>query len=380
VHEITAEVIATIDQFDQLKAEWQSLFERCGEARISMSYEWHRTWWTHFGRERGPAPGGLRICTFRRGKELIGVLPLFLETKTKRLGFLTSGGHPGASACPEYLDILTLPEDAPSCLQEFTKLLEHPLLQRGWITLEIGFVATDSHVATYLATEIAPLRATWRRERKLPAPRADLAGGLTAYLSRCGGSQKLFRRLLNQEKRYPISLKVVTTEADLVTTLPLLFKLHQKTWQTRGHSGAFASSTIKSFHTDLTKQLQRKNRLFLATLYSEETPLVVIYGFIRATSFELYQLGMVDPKDTTLKSPGILCHLMCMRYLSEHGITLYDFLGGDEDYKKRFATVTAILLERQFIRPSIPTMLTLAKGAMRRGFSFVPRPSLRRIK
>lgn len=63
--------ITTDDGFDLLQEEWNQLVHRLDVPSPFQSWEWYRTWWTHFG-----TTYSLRILVFRDAGEVIGIAPL----------------------------------------------------------------------------------------------------------------------------------------------------------------------------------------------------------------------------------------------------------------------------------------------------------------
>src|SRR5207244_1626303 len=89
-------VVRTDAEWDALRAEWAALFVASPRAAPPLHFDWLRTWWRVYGPHYG-RPGSLRILTIRRGPELVGVLPLYLQVTgpglvgLRRLRFLSTG-------------------------------------------------------------------------------------------------------------------------------------------------------------------------------------------------------------------------------------------------------------------------------------------------
>src|SRR5947199_381527 len=63
--------------FDDLGEEWNRLLAASSADCLFLTWEWLRTWWSHFSTRRE-----LRIVTVRQGGELVAIAPL-----TVRPGF-----------------------------------------------------------------------------------------------------------------------------------------------------------------------------------------------------------------------------------------------------------------------------------------------------
>jgi CelD/BcsL family acetyltransferase involved in cellulose biosynthesis len=347
---LTVNVITEESDLPALKHEWQELFTHATHKSVPLSYYWNYTWWHQYGSQRGPLPGGLRVFLFREGGTLVGILPLFLEYPSRTLRFISSGGPPGDSVFPEFVDILALPHRTEECLSAFCAALSQPPILTEWRELECTFSKHGSAIESYFRIQVNIIPPLWKKERVLLSPYATLEGGFEKYLSNLGNSQKYFRRILRQSERLNLSFRVANDEKEIMTTLENLFRLHQQTWQKRGEPGAFHTETVKEFHRAVAKQLHEHGMLFLAELVESDKTIAVVYGFLLNGKFELYQTGIVEIKDTQLKSPGIAIHLYAMHYLAERQVYIYDFLGGEAEYKRRFANGHSTLVERRLIR------------------------------
>jgi CelD/BcsL family acetyltransferase involved in cellulose biosynthesis len=112
------------------------------------------------------------------------------------------------------------------------------------------------------------------------------------------------------------------------------FKLHSKRWRKRGLPGSFATKQLKSFHHEATSNLAREGFLRLTVLEVDSEIVGVLYGMqVGATRF-FYQCGF-DPEHKAL-SPGTLLVAKAINQAIEEGCELFDFLRGDEPYKRRW--------------------------------------------
>jgi CelD/BcsL family acetyltransferase involved in cellulose biosynthesis len=117
-------------------------------------------------------------------------------------------------------------------------------------------------------------------------------------------------------------------------------KIHQKDWQQRGQPGAFHSSSKVNFHENLVDLLGHNPAPMVAGLYEQKKLLYGIYGFQCERNFEFYQSGFDKDAQTEVKTPGILAHLLLMTELNKRGVVFYNFLSGEQRYKRELSTET----------------------------------------
>ena len=82
-----------------------------------------------------------------------------------------------------------------------------------------------------------------------------------------------------------------------------------------------------------------------------------LYGFVDHGRLYFYQSGFHYETDNRLK-PGFLTHYLAIRhYLEQSTVNEYDFLAGDSQYKRSFATETRPLYWIVVRRSTVPSIL-----------------------
>jgi CelD/BcsL family acetyltransferase involved in cellulose biosynthesis len=91
---------------------------------------------------------------------------------------------------------------------------------------------------------------------------------------------------------------------------------------------------LKKFHLDAAEALTQAGHLRLTVLETGGQTVGVLYGMqVGGTRF-FYQCGF-DPEHKAL-SPGTLLVATAIRHSIDEGCTRFDFLRGDEAYKRRW--------------------------------------------
>jgi CelD/BcsL family acetyltransferase involved in cellulose biosynthesis len=80
---------------------------------------------------------------------------------------------------------------------------------------------------------------------------------------------------------------------------------------------------------------------------------VVLYGFVTAGKFDLYQLGVTSMEGSTVHSPGVVANLLLMGRLAGMGVSRYDFLRGTSAFKTSLTTEQRNLVCVQAARRSL---------------------------
>ena len=320
------------------------------------SWAWQRTWWKHFG-----AGKELRILAARDDAErLVGLAPLCLSGEgrvvpNRSLLFL---GTERVSS--EYLDIIVDPEaeDATAIA-----LLSSVMELGNWQVLALTDLLPD---ATALRCWLPELR---RRgffvELKpcqecpyilLPRSLVDLRQAMSHSLR--GAVSRAARKLSNSGYSY----RQEVDPSALPNTLEHLYDLHAARWAARNRPGNFVDERVRRFHRDLAPTLGPDGGMRLGILRNGPRVIGVLYALEQSGTVSYYQSGF-DPSlphpslRSTTYSPGLVLIDAAIEDAIQRKQCEFDFLRGNEAYKRRWPTtlrrtwsVTAIRPEAWYAR------------------------------
>lgn len=261
----------------------------------------------------------------------------------------------------------------------------------GWLSLaESGDPVLDApfveHNAPLLAagagTEVAAalLRATWGaggvrglrlsgvdpaladaaggvafRNRVRPAPFVDLdrvreTGDPLAHLSANARSQ-IRRALRRLGAAGEVALERAGTEAEALAWFEAMVVLHQRDWQARGKPGAFADPFMPRFHRALIARAMEAGEVDLLRLSAGEAVLGYLYNLRRDGHVCAYQGGFDRAAADGQRKPGLVAHVLAIGRAAGEGAALYDFLAGEDRYKRSLATGSRDLVWTERVPP-----------------------------
>jgi CelD/BcsL family acetyltransferase involved in cellulose biosynthesis len=123
-----------------------------------------------------------------------------------------------------------------------------------------------------------------------------------------------------------------------------LARLHQATWQRRGHAGAFAEPHFTRFHHTLIDRALPHGEVELWRIGAGAAVIGYLYNFQHRGRILAYQSGfdyglLADRR----AKPGLTCHhLVIEKSLTAQRIC-YDFLAGDDRYKRSLSDAATTL-------------------------------------
>ena len=162
----------------------------------------------------------------------------------------------------------------------------------------------------------------------------DLRTGYDDYVRSLSKSLRYDVRRLDKPPFSSGEASIVSSTPETVQRdLDVLFDLHARRWRRRWQPGAF-TARHQAFHREWANLAAASGRLRLSTLLLGGQPVGAIYCMSLGGSTYYYQAG-VDPAHRSI-SPGTLLIASAVKNAVEEEHTRFDFLRGDEAYKRRW--------------------------------------------
>lgn len=301
------------DCIGSLRAEWQELAKHSPTATPFQTWEWQSAWLRSYRRAKRPL-----LVTIREGDDLVGLMPL-----TRSGGAWRTIRSLGSERASDYLHPLALAGRETSIAEAVADYLRD--------SAEADLIDLHQIRETNPLADKAP--ATTKIEQAT-CLLLDLPPTYEEYLATLGKSLRYdVRRLektLFKEDRATVEQ---VTEDQIGMGLDILFDQHKKRWRKRGLPGAFIGRS-QSFHHDWSSQAIKQGWLWLSILKLDGAPIGAIYAMRLGSTCYYYQAGF-DPAQSSI-SPGTLLVAATIRRAIEEGVQHFDFLRGDEPYKRRW--------------------------------------------
>ena len=139
-----------------------------------------------------------------------------------------------------------------------------------------------------------------------------------------------------------ITVQRAANTQEALAYLDQLAIFHNKRRATKDELGAFESRSIVNFHVTLIPKLFVKKHVDLLKITSGVTTIGYLYNFVRNGKVYFFQSGFNYENDPKMK-PGLLTHALAIQFYVENGMSEYDFLAGDAQYKRSLAKQTRAL-------------------------------------
>lgn len=174
---------------------------------------------------------------------------------------------------------------------------------------------------------------------------------------------KIRRSLRRYEERGPVAIAAAASPGDRAGAFRDLIALHEPYWRARGRPGAFADAGLRAFHERLIAEAPEATELLRITAGAET--IGVLYNFIAGGRAYNYQSGFRPETDNQF-APGFTAHRLAIDHYRRRGLSVYDLMAGEADYKRRLGregeTLTSLVMER---RGALQRMKSLARRLRR---------------
>jgi CelD/BcsL family acetyltransferase involved in cellulose biosynthesis len=319
---LRVEWIADAAAFAALRDQWDDLLRASLADCVFLTWEWLFPWWQQLGGDRA-----LQILLVWAGNELVGAAPLTRSRTTlpwlSRLEFLGTG-----FAGSDYLDVIVRSDREADAMHAIADAMA-----AANSTLCLDHLPPASTAARLVALlgdeEWTSLHAVSGTCPYIPL------SGLTweSYLASIGGAHRanLRRRVRALDRQFAMRFVRVTAESDRAAALETLIALHNRRWDERGGSTAFATPQCRAFHDDATRRLLEQGWLRLYELRLNDVVAAATYCFSYGGRVFFYQ-GAFDSRYQQ-HSVGMVAMGLTIRAAIDEGAREFDLLWGVESYK-----------------------------------------------
>ncbi len=324
-----------------LETEWEDLRRDSSASSPFMTWPWIRAWLETEG-----VNADLEVVTARdpESGRLMGVAPFYVANTrrgglpVRELRLLGSG-----AAAPDHLDLVVRGDAPPDVADELWAAVA---AAQRWHLINLDGVTTGGHLARVV------LRRRGDVAEALPCPYLPLAGGwdlvASRFESRLRKNLDRYGRKLDRDAE--VVERMVTDSADLDETFDHLIELHQSNRAPKGDPGVFARPGMQRFLRRAAHRFLDAGRLRMWRLEAGGELIAVIWCVRAGDSVAFYTTGY-DSKWSKY-GPGRRIMARAIKGAIDEGATEFDFLRGDEPYKRQWGTE----LHHDFVirRPTTP--------------------------
>jgi len=333
---ISVRFCTTPQMVAELEPCWHDLLEASGSRSVFLTWEWVDTWLRHYHARFDP----FFLVAIDRGRPA-GIVPIVRRTGTReRHEFLGQN-----RAFGEYLDFIVPAEEEPrvaaALAGELAALCERGVIER----MNLGVVRQTSPNLPVLLDAFQARGLPLCMSAPRISPVVALPSSWDAYIQAKG--RKLGKRIAYNRRRLEslgeVSLEIAGTPDELHVFFDEFVELHNARWQHQQDQDFIA------FHRELAGRFLARDALLMARLRVGGRTAAVKYDFIYDRRIWGYQGGWLPEMGRLEIGNVLICELFQHGIAS--GLEAYDFLEGDDWYKRRWSTAALHSVDLSFGEP-----------------------------
>lgn len=209
----------------------------------------------------------------------------------------------------------------------------------GWRRFRVSATADGEWISATLPPRLLGYRV--HRQTAYRVEFESLRSSGTPYVSALG--RNLRHNLRQTLRAYTSAHGTVRVEvaADCETAsawLEGLRALHERRWRAKGKPGAFASTFFSDFHQTLLQHQVATGFVELVRVMAGDLVVAYLYMLRWRGVLYFYNCGLNYGAVPRYDSPGSLALAAYIQHCIDNGAEGFDFLGGEQAYKRRLST------------------------------------------
>jgi CelD/BcsL family acetyltransferase involved in cellulose biosynthesis len=319
IHEIN-----TIEEFRNLKEEWNELLARSSSDTIFLRHEWLFTWWEVFGKDKN-----LFILVVRENEKIVGIAPLMI-VKTKLNLFPVRAVKFIGEKESDRADFI-IESDSKYAIEAIVSYLINNSYR--WDIVWLKEILEDSAMVNRLQAYLSKNGLKLWQGICSICPYISLDNNWNEFWKSLKPSLK--RNLRNRNRRLSekgeVKFERYNNGSNVNDLLSQAIYIERKSWKGSDNIGIFHSEDHKVFHKRFADISRKQDWFDLSFLSIDSNKISFHYGFKYKNKFLSYNTSY-DPLYSK-ESPGvILMHFMLQDFFRE-GIAELDLLNGEQSYK-----------------------------------------------
>jgi CelD/BcsL family acetyltransferase involved in cellulose biosynthesis len=319
------------DEFIEAHDAWDEALRESRDNNVFLTWEWITLW-----RKRLGEKVRFSVVTVIDDGRIVAAAPIARWRRFLGLGPCTvKFGDTDESDYNAFVITKKTPDAAKM-------LLDHIVSAAN--LFELGNIPEGSETAAYLRT--------YSKESfkfledvdnicsyiSLPNKWEDYFSSLSHYMRR-----DLVRDQRNLEADFNVDFRIVSKSSEAGQAMNAFFDLHERRLRVLKRNPAISvDRSIRDFHLDVASSFAEKGWLFMGLLTLDDETVACAYAFKYANKLYGYLSGF-DPEYSKY-GIGSLLHMNMIKCCIDEHLEEYDFLRGDEPYKRRWTPLARRLV------------------------------------
>jgi CelD/BcsL family acetyltransferase involved in cellulose biosynthesis len=325
------ETITDLSRFTAVGEGWDRLVDLSGIERLFVSHAWLHTWWEAFGRDQQ-----LHILLLRNAGQLVGAVPM-MRSKARLYGLKVDSLQTIYNPHTPRVDFIIAPGWAEKVYESVWNYL------RDQTECEmIAFRQVPGDSSTISTIEAMAAADGWLSGQWMAPPSPYIALNCThdELLKRLKGGYRynLRKRHERLSKIGPVDVEVITQRERVRDAMQDGLRIEAAAWKGESGTAIASDASVTDFYIRLAERQADVNQLRLTFLKVRGKR--ISFNYILCSDNKLYGVKIgYDPEFHTY-SPGNMLLNLILQDACPKGLSEYDFLGVDDEWKMDWTDTT----------------------------------------
>lgn len=189
------------------------------------------------------------------------------------------------------------------------------------------------------------------------------------YLALIGRNRrkKIRRAIKEYEKMGEISVKIAENVPEALTIFGEMVELHQKRWSQRNQPGSLSTEYVLNSHKNLISKRFEHGEIQLLKVSAGNHIIGCLYNFVYDGRVLCADSGY-SYLHANYYRPGFICDYYGILHNAEKGLLSYDFMHGEQEYKKSLSTDHIDIQDITVQKNSVKLIMKNAAAKLYRGY------------
>ncbi|MDC8830346.1 GNAT family N-acetyltransferase [Alteromonas gilva] len=332
-----------VGAIDHLQQEWQTLYQHSSPNPF-LNWDWISSYFRHAN------CGQLIFIKAELGDELVGAGFVVLQKKRMTVSAHLNRYGSAVHDQPwvEYNDFLLHKTHAQRAR---VALVEHCINHLKWDEFIVG-ASIKQALSVYALFELQ--NETKWYSHTYQTNLAKFSDG-NAYLSSLSRNTRyqINRSIREYEKYGILNVSVAASADEALQWFEEAAPHHITRWKNTDVGSGFTNPLFVEFHHNLIRAAFDKGRIDMIKVSAGPKVISYLYNFKEGKNVYFYLSANVYDEVLVHTKPGLVGHYLTQCHYIAAGITLYDFMGGESQYKRSLSNQSMPLIIDSFKRRSL---------------------------
>jgi len=333
---LKVESITNFQDFLKLEPIWNKILEQSDADSPFLTFEWISTWWRcfkdeidSFGYEKS-----LHILLVKDKDKVIALAPLM--TCKKRIAFFPCTIISNIVNWHSFKSSFILIEkkaEALECLLNYFKTFSN------WDLIDLYYLPNESDSYLVLMKVLKKNKDYFCYVGEKPflrSPHLPIETDWETFFASKRSKERndITRKLRKLRNFKEFKIEKITSFKKGVSPINEIFEIEKNTWQFKNKTSMISKPALKKFYSQIAEIADKKGWLYFFILKINGKPVAFEYNLKYKNI--VYNLKIGHDSNFNKLGPGIVLKYFVLKNTFKDGFKEFDFLGSDEEYKKRW--------------------------------------------